>query len=108
MQSQGVGPVLGATGAHHGGDARRFAVRESTPLSTWKHYDGADPEAFIERTSRWVDAARIAGVRQFVYLSDIRAYGIGRRNPYQLPNVPAPTRLRNIATWSMLNPTCPT
>ena len=45
------------------------------------HYDGPDPEAFIERASRWVDAARIAGVRQFVYLSDIRAYGIGRSNP---------------------------
>ena len=43
-------------------------------------YDGPDPEAFIEHTSRWVDAARIAGVRQFVYLSDIRSYGIGRRH----------------------------
>ena len=45
------------------------------------HYDGPDREAFIERTFRWVDAARIAGVRQFVFLSDIRAYGIGRSNP---------------------------
>ncbi len=45
------------------------------------HYDGPDPEAFLERTSRWIDAARIAGVRQVVYLSDIRAYGIGKSNP---------------------------
>ena len=45
------------------------------------HYDGPDAEAFIERTSRWVDAARIAGVRQFVHLSDIRTYGIGKNNP---------------------------
>ncbi len=45
------------------------------------HYDGPDPEGFLEGTSRWVDAARIAGVRQVVYLSDIRAYGIGKSHP---------------------------
>ena len=70
------------------------------------HYDGPDPEAFIERTSRWVDAARIAGVRQFVYLSDIRTYGIGRAIQYRLLSVPAPTRPSNIATLLLLNPIC--
>ena len=45
------------------------------------HYDGPDAEGFIGRTPRWVDAARIAGVGQFVYLSDVRAYGIGPNNP---------------------------
>ncbi len=45
------------------------------------HYDGPDPEALISRTPRWVDAARIAGVRQFVYLSDIRVYGVRSDNP---------------------------
>ena len=47
------------------------------------HYDGPDQEAFVNRVPRWVEAARIAGVGQFVYLSDIRAYGIG-------PNTPTP------------------
>ena len=45
------------------------------------HYDGPDPEALIRRTPRWVEAARIAGVRQFVYLSDIRVYGVGSPHP---------------------------
>ena len=45
------------------------------------HYDEPDQAEFIGRVPRWVNAARIAGVGQFVYLSDIRAYGIGPNNP---------------------------
>ena len=48
------------------------------------HYDGPDPQRFLNDTGRWVQAARLAGVRQFVYLSDYRVYGIRRGNPIPL------------------------
>ena len=70
------------------------------------HYDGPDSEAFIQRASRWIEAARIAGVRQFVYLSDIRAYGLAGATPYPLPNVPKRIRLDNIAISLPRSPLC--
>ena len=45
------------------------------------HYDGAEPASFLEQTPRWVDASRRAGVRQFIYLSDYRVYGIKPGQP---------------------------
>ena len=45
------------------------------------HYDGPDPASFLEQTPHWVDASRRAGVRQFIYLSDYRVYGIKPGQP---------------------------
>ena len=62
------------------------------------HYDGAEPASFLEQTPRWVDAGRRAGVRQFIYLSDYRVYGIrpGQPTPVTERTVtdPMPAHLR--------------
>lgn len=48
------------------------------------HYDGPDPERFVAEAGHWVEATRLAGVRQFVYLSDVRVYGIRAGNTIPL------------------------
>ena len=53
------------------------------------HYDGPDPEQFLIDTRRWTQAARNAGVRQFVYLSDYRVYGVRPGNPIPLTELTA-------------------
>lgn len=45
------------------------------------HYDRSNAREFLEDTEHWVQACRLGGVRQFVYLSDIRVYGAGSVNP---------------------------
>ena len=45
------------------------------------YYDGPNPEQFCADAQLWLRAARIAGVRQFIYLSDIRVYGANADNP---------------------------
>ena len=45
------------------------------------YYDGPNPEQFCADAQLWIRAARIAGVRQFIYLSDIRVYGANADNP---------------------------
>lgn len=40
------------------------------------YYDGPNPEQFCADAQLWLRAARIAGVRQFIYLSDVRVYGV--------------------------------
>lgn len=45
------------------------------------YYDGPNPEQFCADAQLWVRAARIAGVRQFIYLSDVRVYGANADNP---------------------------
>lgn len=45
------------------------------------HYEGPDTEQFLSDTPSWLDAARMAGVRRFVYLSDYRVYGVRRGQP---------------------------
>ena len=47
-------------------------------------YDRANSEQFIEDTPHWIQACRLAGVRQMVYLSDVRVYGIKPENPVPL------------------------
>ncbi len=47
-------------------------------------YDRANPELFVGNTENWIQACRLAGVRQFVYLSDVRVYGTKRKNPIPL------------------------
>lgn len=44
-------------------------------------YDRANPMQFLEDAQHWVQACRFADVRQFVYVSDIRVYGVGSANP---------------------------
>ena len=44
-------------------------------------YDGPNPEQFCADASLWLRAARIAGVGQFIYLSDVRVYGVNSDNP---------------------------
>ena len=45
------------------------------------YYDGPNPEQFCADAQIWLRAARIAGVRQFIYLSDVRVYGVSAGNP---------------------------
>lgn len=45
------------------------------------HYEGPDAAQFLRDTPCWLDAARTAGVRRFVYLSDYRVYGVRRGQP---------------------------
>ena len=45
------------------------------------YYDGPNPEQFCADAQLWLRAARIAGVRQFIYLSDVRVYGANADNP---------------------------
>ena len=45
------------------------------------YYDGPNPEQFCADAHRWLRAARLAGVRQFIYLSDVRVYGANADNP---------------------------
>lgn len=47
-------------------------------------YDRYNQEQFVEETPHWVQACRFAGVRQLVYLSDVRIYGIRPGNPVPL------------------------
>ena len=45
------------------------------------YYDGPNPEQFCADAQLWLRSARIAGVRQFIYLSDVRVYGANAGNP---------------------------
>ncbi len=45
------------------------------------YYDGPNPEQFCADAQIWLRAARIAGVCQFIYLSDVRVYGANADNP---------------------------
>ena len=45
------------------------------------YYDGPNPEQFCADAQLWLRSARIAGVRQFVYLSDVRVYGANADHP---------------------------
>lgn len=45
------------------------------------YYDGPNPEQFCADAQLWLRAARIAGVRQFIYLSDVRVYGVNSDTP---------------------------
>lgn len=45
------------------------------------YYDGPNPEQFCADAQLWLRAARIARVRQFIYLSDVRVYGANANNP---------------------------
>lgn len=45
------------------------------------YYDGPNPEQFCADAQLWLRAARLAGVRQFIYLSDVRVYGANADNP---------------------------
>ena len=45
------------------------------------YYDGPNPEQFCADAQLWLRSARIAGVRQFIYLSDVRVYGANANNP---------------------------
>ena len=47
-------------------------------------YDRPNPEEFVKDTEHWIQACRMAGVSQLVYLSDIRVYGTRRENPIPL------------------------
>ncbi|MYC33150.1 MAG: hypothetical protein F4X64_08240 [Chloroflexi bacterium] len=47
-------------------------------------YDRSNPEQFVRDTENWVQACQLAGVRQLVYLSDIRVYGTKGENPIPL------------------------
>ncbi len=47
-------------------------------------YDRPNHEQFVSDTKNWVQACRMAGVSQLVYLSDIRVYGTKRENPIPL------------------------
>ena len=53
----------------------------NTLIHVGSHYDGPEPERFCSETTRWVQSARLAGVKQFIYLSDIRVYGSRAQNP---------------------------
>ena len=52
-----------------------------TVVYVGSNYDGADAAQHLADTAQWVDAGRAAGVRQFVYLSDYRVYGIKPGHP---------------------------
>jgi len=54
------------------------------------HYDGSDQEQFLNNAAYWTRMCRVAGVRQFVYLSDIRVYGINRGNSIPLTERSSP------------------
>lgn len=45
------------------------------------YYDGPNAEQFCADAQLWLRSARIAGVRQFIYLSDVRVYGANADNP---------------------------
>ena len=48
------------------------------------HYDWIDAQQFLADTGHWMQACRLGDVRQLVYLSDIRVYGVGSTNPIPL------------------------
>ena len=52
-----------------------------TVVYVGSNYDGADAAQHLADAAQWVDAGRAAGVRQFVYLSDYRVYGIKPGHP---------------------------
>ena len=52
-----------------------------TIIYVGSNYDGVDAAQHLAETAQWVDAGRAAGVRQFVYLSDYRVYGIKPGHP---------------------------
>ena len=54
------------------------------------HYDGPGQEQFLNNTAYWIRMCRAAGVRQLVYLSDIRVYGINRDNSIPLTERSSP------------------
>ena len=48
------------------------------------HYDRDNPHEFLEDTQHWIQACRLAGIGQFIYVSDIRIYGVGSAHPVPL------------------------
>ncbi len=52
-----------------------------TLIHVGSHYDGPSPERFLGETAKWVVAGRAAGLRQFIYLSDFRVYGLNTEQP---------------------------
>ncbi len=48
------------------------------------HYDRPNWAQFLSDSSHWVQACRLAGVRQLVFLSDVRVYGVRTDNPIPL------------------------
>ena len=56
------------------------------------HYDGPDRDLFLGEVQHWIQACRLAEVKQFVYLSDIRVYGVnpGASIPVTENSAPAP------------------
>ena len=77
------------------------------------HYDGAEPASFLEQTLQWVAASRRAGVRQFIYLSDYRVYGIKPGQPIPVTEradtdpMPAHRRLAHAEPKSRRAPNSP-
>ncbi len=45
------------------------------------YYDRANSVAFLEDAQHWAQACRFAEVSQFVYVSDVRVYGVGSKTP---------------------------
>ena len=58
------------------------------------YYDGPNPEQFCADAQLWLRAARIAGVRRFIYLSDVRIYGIDSNNPIPITERTAKNPIR--------------
>ena len=58
------------------------------------HYDGSDQEQFLNNSTYWTRMCRMSGVRQLVYLSDIRVYGINRSNSIPLTERSSPSPAR--------------
>lgn len=73
-------------------DIADFLDREAVDslIHLGSHYAGPNPEQFLNDTHRWLQAARISGVRRFVYLSDSRVYGVR-------PDCPVPITERTAA-----------
>ena len=61
-----------------------------TLVHVGSHYDGSDEEQFLNNATYWTRMCRVADVRQLVYLSDIRVYGINRSNAIPLTERSSP------------------
>lgn len=70
------------------------------------HYDGSDQEQFLNNTEYWTRMCRVTGVRQLVYLSDIRVYGINQRNsmPITERSSPNPAQRHRLLLEAEPNP----
>ena len=78
-----------------------------TVINVGSCYDRDNSEAFIEDTPHWIQACRLSGVRQMVYLSDVRVYGIRPENPVPLTEqsnaAPAPHHRHLLESESALH-----